>query len=190
MGSAYIDSANTKVILVFVNVSSSSKEIQFNFSGLDSLQQIKYLTPYITSDNAGDNLKAYNAVSVDSIYTVPAKSVVTMVGMLDGSAITGIQTGRKKTPERFSLYQNYPNPFNPATTISYKLPESSLVTLKVYDILGNEINKLVNERQNSGEHTLSYDGSGLASGTYFLKINAVGNDGQIFTSVKKMVLLK
>ena len=96
MGSAYIDSANTKVILVFVNVSSSSKEIQFNFSGLDSLQQIKYLTPYITSDNAGDNLKAYNAVSVDSIYTVPAKSVVTMVGMLDGSAITGIQTGRKK----------------------------------------------------------------------------------------------
>ena len=190
MASAYIDAADSKVIMVFVNVSSSSKEILFNFSGLDSLQQIKYATPYVTSDNSGDNLKAYNAVSVDSIYTVPAKSVVTMIGMLDGSAITGIKTGREESPERFSLYQNYPNPFNPATTISYKLPESSLVTLNVYDILGNEINILVNGRQNAGEHILSYDGSRLASGTYFLKINAVGNDGRIFNSVKKMILLK
>ncbi len=190
MASAYIDSADTKVIMVFVNVSSSDKQINFNFSGLDSLQTIKYLTPYITRDNPDDNLKAYPAVSVDSIYTIPAKSVVTMVGMLDGSAITGVQKITEQNPESFSLYQNYPNPFNPTTTISYKLPESSLVILNIYDILGNELNELINERQNAGEYTLSYDGSKLASGTYFLKLNAVGNDGKIFNSVKKMVLLK
>ena len=190
MASAYVDSSDSKIIIVFVNVGTTDKQINFNFSGLDSLQTIKYLTPYITRGNPDDNLKAYPAVSVDSIYTVPAKSVVTMVGMLDGSAITGVQKITEQNPESFSLYQNYPNPFNPATTISYKLSESSLVKLNVYDILGNEIDKLVNERQNAGEHTLSFNGSKLSSGTYFLKLYAVGNDGQTFNSVKKMILLK
>ena len=190
MASAYVDSSDSKIIIVFVNVGTTDKQINFNFSGLDSLQTIKYLTPYITRGNPDDNLKAYPAVSVDSIYTVPAKSVVTMVGMLDGSAITGVQKITEQNPESFNLYQNYPNPFNPATTISYKLSESSLVKLNVYDILGNEIDKLVNERQNAGEHTLSFNGSKLSSGTYFLKLYAVGNDGQTFNSVKKMILLK
>ena len=190
MASAYVDSSGSKIIMVFVNVGTGDKQISFNFTGLDSLQSIKYLTPYITRDNPNDNLKSYPAVAVDSGYIIPAKSVVTMVGMLDGSTITGIQTGEEANPERFSLFQNYPNPFNPTTTISYKLPESSLVILNVYDILGNEINKLVNGKQNAGEHTISYNASKLSSGTYFLRLNAIGNDGQIFNSVKKMVLLK
>ena len=190
MTSAYMDSADTKVIMVFVNVSSSDKQIDFNFSGLDSLQTIKYLTPYITRDNPDDNLKAYPAVPVDSSYIIPARSVVTMVGMLDGSEIMAVKKKTEQIPERFGLYQNYPNPFNPTTTISYRLPENSFVTLNVFDILGNEIDKLVNERQNAGEHTLSFNGSKLSSGTYFLKLYAVGNDGQTFNSVKKMILLK
>ena len=190
MTSAYMDSADTKVIMVFVNVSSSDKQIDFNFSGLDSLQTIKYLTPYITRDNPDDNLKAYPAVPVDSSYIIPARSVVTMVGMLDGSEIMAVKKKTEQIPERFGLYQNYPNPFNPTTTISYRLPENSFVTLNVFDILGNEIDKLVNERQNAGEHTLSYNGIKLSSGTYFLRLNANGNDGQIFNSVKKMILLK
>ncbi len=190
MSSAYLDSAGTKVIMVFVNVSSGDKEIQFSFSGLDSLQTIKYLTPYITRDNPDDNLKSYPAVSVDNGYIIPAKSVVTLVGMLDGSAITEVKKRTEEIPQTFQLNQNYPNPFNPSTTISYKLPESSHVTINVYDVLGNDINKLVNERQSAGEHNVLYDASRLSSGTYFLKINAVGNDGKVFNSVKKMVLLK
>ena len=190
MASAYVDSSGSKIIMVFVNVGTGDKQISFNFTGLDSLQSIKFLTPYITRDNPDDNLKSYPAVAVDSGYIIPATSVVTMVGMLDGSTITGIQTGEEANPERFSLFQNYPNPFNPTTTISYRLPEASFVTLNVFDILGNEINKLVSGQQNAGQHTISYNASKLSSGTYFLRLNAIGNDGQIFNSVKKMVLLK
>ena len=90
---------------------------------MDSSQVVNSLTPYVTSDVSGDNLKAYPAVSIDSVYTVPAKSVVTMVGMLDGSTITGIKVDKKEIPEGFSLQQNYPNPFNPTTTISYSIPK-------------------------------------------------------------------
>ena len=190
MASAYVDSSDSKIIMVFVNVGSSDIQIDFNFSGLDSLQTIKYLTPYITRDNPNDNLKSYPGVSADSGYVIPAKSVVTMIGMLDGTAITEVKNKNESIPQTFQLNQNYPNPFNPTTTISYKLPESSLVTLNVYDILGNEINKLVNKKQNAGKHTFSYNGSNLSSGTYFLKLYAVGNDGKIFNSVKKMILLK
>jgi O-glycosyl hydrolase len=146
MASAYLDSSETKIILVFVNVGTGDKPINFNFSGLDSLQTIKYLTPYITRDNPDDDLKAYPAIPVDSGYIIPAKSVVTMVGMLDGSAITEVTKRTEKMPQTFQLNQNYPNPFNPSSIISYKFPENSLITLNIYDMLGNEIKKLVKDR--------------------------------------------
>ncbi len=90
-------------------------------------------------------------------------------------------------PEKFSLSQNYPNPFNPSTVIRYSLIENGLVTLKVYDVLGNEIATLVNERQNPGNYSyqLSTVNYQLSSGIYFYKLTA-GD----FISVKKMTLLK
>jgi hypothetical protein len=85
----------------------------------------------------------------------------------------------------YSLDQNYPNPFNPATTISYSIPEESLVSLKIYDVMGSEVAELVNGRQLAGIYNVNFDASSLASGTYFYKLTA-GD----FVSVKKMVLLK
>jgi hypothetical protein len=85
----------------------------------------------------------------------------------------------------YSLDQNYPNPFNPATTISYSIPEESLVSLKIYDVMGREVAELVNGRQLAGVYNVNFDASSLASGTYFYKLTA-GD----FVSVKKMVLLK
>ncbi len=85
----------------------------------------------------------------------------------------------------FNLEQNYPNPFNPGTSINYTLAEKSNVTLKVYDVLGKEVATLVNASQDAGKHSVSFDGSDLASGLYIYTLNA-GN----YTSSKKMMLLK
>ena len=91
----------------------------------------------------------------------------------------------KQVPVEFSLGQNFPNPFNPSTKISYKLASSSNVVLKVYDILGTEVQTLVNEMQPKGEHEVTFNGGKLTSGVYFYSLRAGNN----FT-VKKMILAK
>ncbi len=93
-------------------------------------------------------------------------------------------------PKEFSLSQNYPNPFNPTTAISYQLSAVSNVTLKIYDALGREVTTLVNGQQNAGVYNVVFDGGKYSSGVYIYKIDAVGNDGKKFTSIKKLVLLK
>jgi hypothetical protein len=85
----------------------------------------------------------------------------------------------------FNLEQNYPNPFNPSTTINYTLAERSTITLKVYDVLGNEVASLVNTTQEAGKYNVKFDASSLSSGLYIYTLNT-GN----FTSSKKMMLLK
>jgi hypothetical protein len=88
-------------------------------------------------------------------------------------------------PFAYSLFQNYPNPFNPATTISYQLPEPAFVTIKVFDVLGNEIATLVQEIKPVGVHEVSFDGSNFSSGIYLYQIDA-GN----FHQSRKMMLIK
>ncbi|MBD3383358.1 T9SS type A sorting domain-containing protein [candidate division KSB1 bacterium] len=89
------------------------------------------------------------------------------------------------TPKDFTLSQNYPNPFNPVTTIDFSLDKKSMVTLQIFDITGGLVETLVNGQKQAGNHTLSWDASDVASGTYFYQIDA---DGQKLT--RKMVLLK
>ncbi|PIS43950.1 MAG: hypothetical protein COT22_13180, partial [Ignavibacteria bacterium CG08_land_8_20_14_0_20_37_9] len=88
-------------------------------------------------------------------------------------------------PTDYALDQNYPNPFNPATTISYQLPKSGSVTLKIFDMLGKEVMTLVNEQKEMGRYTVQFDASSLASGMYVYQLRV--ND---YTSTKKMLLLK
>jgi len=89
------------------------------------------------------------------------------------------------SPGEFSLEQNYPNPFNPATTMKFSVPKKTIVTLKVYDILGNVIATLVNDEKAAGVYTLKFNGEKLSSGLYFYILNAGG-----YTSTKKMLLIK
>jgi len=91
----------------------------------------------------------------------------------------------KAVLEAYELSQNYPNPFNPTTTIEYKIPESGLVTIKVYDILGREVQTLVDQQLPAGFYETQFDGSNLASGIYFYRIKA----GK-FVQTKKLMLLK
>jgi hypothetical protein len=85
----------------------------------------------------------------------------------------------------YSLAQNFPNPFNPVTKISYSIPKSSEVNLTVYDILGQKVASLVNEKQDAGSYSVDFDASSLSSGVYYYKIET-GD----FTSIKKMTLVK
>jgi len=89
------------------------------------------------------------------------------------------------SPVDFYLSQNYPNPFNPTTTISYSIPKQSYVTLKVFDVLGNEIVILVNEEKPKSNYEVEFDARNLSSGVYLYRIEA----GK-FHDVKKMILLK
>lgn len=88
-------------------------------------------------------------------------------------------------PSTYQLSQNFPNPFNPSTVISYQLPVSSQVTLKVFDVLGNEVASLVNLQQEAGSYNVTLDASSLASGTYIYRL--IAGD---FVSTKKLVVLK
>ena len=85
----------------------------------------------------------------------------------------------------FGLMQNYPNPFNPSTTISYEIPDQSFVSLKVYDVLGNEVETLVNEERSAGRYSAVFDASKLASGIYLYRLRA----GSFF-QVRKMILVR
>ncbi len=86
---------------------------------------------------------------------------------------------------KYSLSQNYPNPFNPSTTISYQIPQRGFITLKVYDVLGNEIETLISEEKPAGIYEIEFDGANLPSGIYFYRMRA----GSLVES-KKMVFLK
>ena len=118
--------------------------------------------------------------------------------MYDYDQITGIFTTIKytqsptfvnehsqSTPNNFALEQNYPNPFNPSTVISYQLPVNSMVSLKIYDLLGREIATLVNEEQSAGWKEVKWNASAFSSGFYFYKLQT-GN----FVDVKKMLVVK
>jgi hypothetical protein len=85
----------------------------------------------------------------------------------------------------YNLTQNFPNPFNPSTIISYSLPVSGQVTLKVFDILGIEVAELVNEQKEAGKHTIKFDASNLTSGIYFYKI-----ESDKFLQTRKMMIIK
>jgi hypothetical protein len=103
-------------------------------------------------------------------------------------------------PVEFALDQNYPNPFNPSTNIKYSVPQSSDVVIKVFDILGNEIETLLNEEKSIGTYEITWTAENLVSGIYFYRLQAVPTgrqagspstgSGQVFVETKKMILLR
>ncbi|MDP3684545.1 MAG: T9SS type A sorting domain-containing protein, partial [Ignavibacteria bacterium] len=106
--------------------------------------------------------------------------------------------GLNVLPDKFELYQNYPNPFNPNTVISWQLTIGSHVSLKIYDILGNEVATLVNEEKPAGKYQTNfntqrsfttYGGTQLSSGIYLCELRAGSAEGG-FVQTKKMVVLK
>jgi CubicO group peptidase (beta-lactamase class C family) len=99
--------------------------------------------------------------------------------------VTAIHEVETILPKTFALFQNYPNPFNPSTMITYQIPMINDVELSIYNILGQKVLTLVNEKQQAGRYQVEWDASGFASGVYYYRIEA----GE-FLDVKKMILLR
>jgi hypothetical protein len=109
-----------------------------------------------------------------TIHFAPEVMVETATGV-DGSSL----------PKVFALYQNYPNPFNPTTTLRYDVPRQSHVTLKVYNVLGQEVATLVNEQQVAGSYRIEWNATGFASGIYLCRLEA-----ESFIGIRKMAVIK
>ena len=120
--------------------------------------------------------------------TVVAEDSTKSVSEVSFDVVTSINRSsdeRVGIPGAFMLGQNYPNPFNPNTRINYELPEDENVDLRVYNVLGEEITRLVFEHRSAGRYSANFDGSKYASGLYYYKLTA-GN----FVNIKKMLLVK
>ena len=116
-------------------------------------------------------------LGIDPLF-VPGLKVEIIEGISDVEEDTEI-------PLNYTLSQNYPNPFNPITNIEFHIADFGFVSLKVFDILGNEVETLIYEEMNTGNHLVKFDGNNLTSGTYFYRLQA-GD----FTEIKKMLFLK
>lgn len=121
-------------------------------------------------------------ISTLNIYAAPTNGVYRR----PISQLTGVYTTTNLI-KNFKLEQNFPNPFNPNTVISYRLSVAGIVTLKVFDLKGNEVTVLLNEKQNAGSYSINFDAGkyNLSSGIYFYKLSANG-----FEDTKRMVLVK
>ena len=169
-------------------MSAKEKDIVINLSGLGADKNIMAFTPYVTSNNANDNLKQYPPFSVDSVYTVPRRSIVTLIGEI--AETSDIDHFHGNLPDQYRLFQNFPNPFNPETVIRFNLPKACDVVVQIYNIFGQEIFTLANEVFDAGNHSVIWDiknnsGDHVSSGIYIYRIKA----GK-FVDAKKMSLLQ
>jgi hypothetical protein len=145
------------------------------------------------STNEGINWEDYSqglptAISVRKLITYNDKNIAATsqgVWQRDTSEVITSLGNDISSLQEFNLLQNYPNPFNPSTKIKYLIPQSSDVLVKVYDVLGNEIETLVNEEKFAGTYEITWFAENLPSGVYFFQLKA-GN----FVQTKKMVLLR
>jgi len=146
----------------------------------------------LAADGGGSSLELVNP-SLENAYGESWNASIGhgTPGAINSTYVTGVQEGNSNSlPLEYALLQNYPNPFNPETVLGYQLPQNSFVTLKVFDILGNEIMTLADGEKSAGTHSLLFD-KPLSSGIYFYQLNAVSVDGkENYYSIKKMLLLK
>jgi hypothetical protein len=137
-----------------------------------------FLDPAANQNGAGFGLFA--ALPDGQVIALPAAS-----GVMASEDSDMMLAKAASLPESFSLSQNYPNPFNPSTTISFSLPAASDVSLKIFNVLGQEVTTLIDGPMDAGEHSVQFDAANLASGIYFYRINAGS-----FMDTRKMVLTK
>ncbi|MFO7524848.1 MAG: T9SS type A sorting domain-containing protein, partial [Ignavibacteriaceae bacterium] len=179
--------ANANVNSVTLNWSTSSElnnrgfEIE-RFSG--SWEKIGFVEGYgttteIQSYSFIDDLTLNHSLTPNLSYRLKQ---IDFDGTFQYSPTVEVEIG---IPEQFALFQNYPNPFNPSTIIKFTIPSSSFVNLTVYDILGKEVSRLVNEVMPAGNYEIKFDASKLSSGIHYYKLSA-GD----YSMTKKMILLR
>lgn len=162
--------------------------INNNTGYIVSMSKIQYTTDrgnLWTIQSIETNTTLYDILMINSTsgYIVGNNGLI--MNTINGGTPTGVRVIEEKTKSNFILNQNYPNPFNPNTVIRYQLPVISNVVLKVYDLMGREVQTLVNERLQAGTYETAFDGSRLSSGVYFYKM--VTDE---YSETRRMVLIK
>jgi len=152
------------------NGSSWSTSFQFSDGDVTGLQK-----PEVGDIDGSTPISAFVGANYDGVYFDNASWPLVGIG---DDLLT-------QTPTKFEISQNYPNPFNPTTSIQFRIPENSFVSLKIYNVLGKEIATLLNEQKNSGSYEVNFDATNLTSGIYFYRIEA-----NSFVKTKKMILIK
>jgi len=149
-------------------------------------------TPTAGPDAGGSDATELGRFSVRQGTSTSSPNLI-IDGIKVSTTWTGIITEVKSlftVPDNFDMSQNYPNPFNPTTKIKFSLPQNGFVTLKVYNILGEEVNTLINGNYNSGVYETEFNAGNLSSGMYFYRINYFSTDGKSFSDTKKLILVK
>ena len=133
----------------------------------------------------GDTTTSDSTPAPGDLYLFKSLKPFTAADIFEFIGLTSVDDFTDVLPKAVHLNQNYPNPFNPVTTIEYSLPRSGDVTLIIYNLLGEEVTRLVDRFQQAGEHRLAWNASNVSSGIYFYRLG-IGN----FVETKKMILLK
>ncbi|MDO8550007.1 MAG: T9SS type A sorting domain-containing protein [Ignavibacteria bacterium] len=168
-----IDEANGNILGSYYYFRFDSTTTQFN-------QDASYTMDLTGIDNMTVRFRLRTETNMGGGYTIG--NIFDEENTLPKNNFISLSFG---TIKEYDLAQNYPNPFNPSTRISYQIPEDGIVTMKIYDILGKEVNTLVNEQKAIGRYEVKFDASELASGVYIYRLQ-VNN----FVSSKKLMLLK
>lgn len=185
------DGKNWKTVntgLTYRNVNALAVSGEVLFAGTENGGVFK-------TSNAGSSWSEINtglpsstsirSIIIDGGFLYAASSSGTVYKRNLSDVISSIEENSGELPTEFSLSQNYPNPFNPATRISFSIPTTQLVSLKIYDLTGREITYLVNRELSAGSYSFEFNGSNLSSGIYFYKLSTAN-----FSDVKKMMLIK
>ncbi|RPI00609.1 MAG: T9SS C-terminal target domain-containing protein, partial [Calditrichaeota bacterium] len=170
MGSAFLNHAGDEMIIVFVNVAEKASPISLTLSGLADKARLAGFTTYVTTNAPEDNLKEYAFVPVDSLYTIPARSVVTLVGRIIANTTVGKRENAQ--PHDLSLLKSYPNPFNHTTRIDVKLGQPTECQVNIYNISGQIVKTLFSglrtaDAQDIEWDATDYNGSLMSSGIYY-----------------------
>ncbi len=188
----------SELVVVFTN------QVAGSFIDIDDFTIVRETNPYewLSVTNQSGTVEPGNSVNVQlNFSTVGVDAGVYNANLIYRSNEAGLPeyqvpitldvanvvSNEEETDEAFSfrLNQNYPNPFNPSTSISFRIPEAGAVSLKVFNVLGQEVATLVDQRMNAGEHNIEFDASGLSSGIYIYRLKTEGAELS-----KKMMLVK
>ncbi len=183
----YIDSAIVEIFYSCDQYQISISEIPMNHLPQSTTWNYFFnLDPLFHQDGYSLNLrfKVWNKSYNDVAYYIPAE------GWYKMKYEEPVGVDEENIPSEYSLSQNFPNPFNPSTTITYSLAEEALVQMEVFDILGNSVACLLNEKQTAGEYSVNFSGEGLSSGIYICKYSASFDESIKYHKAIKMIYLK
>ncbi|HDQ45481.1 MAG TPA: T9SS type A sorting domain-containing protein [bacterium] len=178
-GSAYKDSTSSRVVIVAINTVSEPKKQSFVFLN----GHVEKFTPHVTSQTKDCSRENDIIVSNDSLHVMlDGNSITTFVS--SGDVILSVERAATG-PASYQLSQNHPNPFNASTRIQFETPERTFVSLKVYNILGHEVDELAGKEFSAGTHSVTFDASHLSSGIYFYAFKT-----KDYTQTQKMFLIR